>query len=336
MRESVMKDGDVVSESDDCTLEWERVFLQFQKVRAERHDAYGSSTSLVKEFAHDIKRSTPYVWRVVRAGEFYLEYKWRHPEAPSLQNVSVGDEVIAYIARVAGSADEADSLMTMALRDGLSKTEVMSLAGMKDRSGRSMRGASPAEGKLLTNKRELLSLVEPSKLVPAIIQDGGGLARALKSIDHSYRSSIIWTKSYDIPVERGLVLDSVVAIGAREQSAPSKVYLVAVDVFVEGDYEWREGIEALGLCVRRRLCDAAYALCAPSVLEGEGGEAIRGESGVGILSSGDNGSLNIARPFRSEESERIDRAPLLAEIALSKSSRISRRRFHSFIEQTAY
>ena len=75
MRESGEKDGDVVRESDDCALEWERVYLQFQTMRREKRDAYRSLTSMVNQFASDIGRSAPYVWRVVRAGDFYLKYR---------------------------------------------------------------------------------------------------------------------------------------------------------------------------------------------------------------------------------------------------------------------
>lgn len=323
----------MVRESDDCALEWERVYLQFQTMRREKRDAYRSLTSMVNQFASDIGRSAPYVWRVVRAGDFYLKYRERHPEAPDLKSVLVGDEAIAYIARFSGSEDEADDLMGIAMRDGLSKTDVIALTGTGDRSGRRMRNAPDELVKALSQKRKLLSLVEPSKLLPALAFRDGALVRFLKARECCYeKPTVTWAKAYDVAIETDLVLDTVVAIGIMRQGQPSKLHLVAIDVFSKGDLERRAGVDALRLCMERGLCDQTYALCTPSFLEGEEeGELLKAQTGLGILVAGKERPLEVCRPYQGEEPERTDRSALLTELVAAKSTRISRRVLYSSI-----
>lgn len=129
---------------------WAEIYLLMARVEdaALWEAAYPSMTKWVEDLARRARVQVQYLWRVKKAGRFYSAYLSRNPGAPPMDEVRIGDEMLADLDRISeGSAERADAYVESALRGEITKRRVKEIVRATAESRKAARGdRGPAGG----------------------------------------------------------------------------------------------------------------------------------------------------------------------------------------------
>lgn len=155
---------------------WAEIYALISRVEEGRlwEAGFRSMTKWVEDLARRAGCQVQYIWRVKKAGRFYAAYAARHPDAPSADEVRIGDEMLADLDRVSeGDAERADAYVGAALRGEITKRKVKELVRATATRRRAARrsgggaGAPAPAGGAAASAADVIAAITPQALFGA-------------------------------------------------------------------------------------------------------------------------------------------------------------------------